>query len=161
MPGPAEARGALVYVEQGCVACHAPPGIGRPAFAPDHAAVGHQGAGRLREVIRHPEGFHAGTIMPAYHLAEGDERDLLAYLASRKGGPPAAAPAEAARPCASCHAARAPADFEHGCAYLAARAEELSCARCHDRVPEGDRCDFVEAHRALCPVCHETAGGAG
>jgi len=161
MPGPAEARGALVYVDQGCVACHAPPGNDRPAFAPDHAAVGFHGAERLREVIRHPEAFHPGTIMPAYDLAEGDERDLVAYLSARKGGRPAAAPAAAERPCASCHAKAAGADFEHGCAYIAARAEELSCARCHDSVPEGDRCAFVDSHRALCPVCHEaTAGGS-
>lgn len=162
MPGPAEARGALVYVEQGCVACHAPPGIARPSFAPDHAAVGLQGPERLREVIRHPEAFHPGTIMPAYDLPEGDERDLVAYLSSRKGGRPAAAPPAAKKTCASCHATTAPAapaDFEHGCAFIAARQKELSCARCHDRVPEGDRCAFVESHRALCPVCHETVAG--
>ena len=154
----AEGRGALVYVAQGCVACHAPPGAARPAFAPDHGAVGLVGAERLREVIRHPESFHPGTIMPAYALGEREEDDLVAYLLTKRGEAPAAAPEGASRSCASCHAA-APTDPPHRCVYIADRKEELSCARCHDTVPAGERCAFVESHRALCPVCHETAAG--
>lgn len=157
----AEGRGALRYVELGCIACHAPPGAIRRAHAPDHAAVGLLGAEALRQAIRHPESTHPPTMMPAYAevLDEaGGEGELLAFLLARRGPPPASAPAGADKPCGSCHAAAAaaPAGWGHRCVYISDRREELSCARCHDALPAGGRCAFVDEHRPTCTICHET-----
>lgn len=158
VPRGAEAKGALLYLELGCVACHVPPGVARPAFAPDHSAVGLLGEARLREVIRQPERAHPGTIMPAYRLDEEDEADLVAFLSARRSGLPAPAPVAATKPCASCHAAGAETGAGHRCAYLADRRDELACVRCHETVPSGERCAFVESHRPSCTVCHRVEG---
>lgn len=75
-------RGARLYTEHGCVACHAPAvGLG-PSLA--HAGGIHW-PGYLRRAILEPAAFHVpgyATAMPALPLQADEVEDLVAYLVS-------------------------------------------------------------------------------
>lgn len=75
-------RGARLYTERGCVACHA-PGAG---LGPDLAhAGGIHWPGYLRRAILDPAAFRVpgyATAMPALPLQADEVEDLVAYLMS-------------------------------------------------------------------------------
>lgn len=75
-------RGARLYVEHGCAACHAPTA----AIGPDLShAGGIHWPGYLRRAIREPSAFLVpgyGAIMPTLPLQADDIDDLVAYLTS-------------------------------------------------------------------------------
>lgn len=75
-------RGARLYTERGCAACH-PPGAGQ---GPDLAhAGGIHWPGYLRRAILEPAAFRVpgyATAMPALPLQADEVEDLVAYLMS-------------------------------------------------------------------------------
>lgn len=77
-------RGAVVYEEKACLACHAIEGFGG-AYGPDLSGIGAQWTtGEMSMVI-----LHGADNMPAYQgIIEQDDLDaLLAFLASRQADP--------------------------------------------------------------------------
>jgi mono/diheme cytochrome c family protein len=111
LAGSAEARGRLVYIQEGCIHCHSqyvrsgtrdvawwgparsidrgerPPLIGTRRQGPDLAQVGNRRGEVWQEAhLRDPRRLNPGSRMPSYaYLFEGDGqrgRDLVAYLMS-------------------------------------------------------------------------------
>jgi cytochrome c oxidase subunit 2 len=91
--GPVAQRGAQVFAEQRCTACHTVRGVGPPAsIGPDLTHVGSRlhlaagtlpmGAASLREWIAHPQRSKPGARMPSYErLDDGDLHALAVFLA--------------------------------------------------------------------------------
>ena len=112
------ARGARLFVERGCVACHR-DGRGKlpdSTVGPDLSAAGARlSPAWVAAWLRRPSRYNPETRMPELRLGEDEVRDLTRYLASL-GAPPAAPPG-----------APEPALVRRG----RALAQELGCPGCH------------------------------
>ncbi len=82
---PLERRGAAVFAEQGCAACHTVAGAGGSA-GPDLTRVGRRrDSAWLRRFLADPSALKPGTEMPAYGDLRPEELDaLVGYLEALK-----------------------------------------------------------------------------
>lgn len=110
----AAGRGAALFEELQCSACHAhgsaaarprryaegaTPDSDALALAPDLALTRHRfQSGMLVEWLLHPQGVDPKTLMPNFHLTESQAASIAAFLWFSSEEPPALAPIQARLP---------------------------------------------------------------
>lgn len=152
--------GGRAYLSRGCNFCHlGAKGLGYAGvFAPPLFAIGGRGSAYLTQMLHEPKKIFPATVMPAYHLPEGEERALLAYLISLRGDfVPPAQPALSKQTCTSCHSAKAAGGKPHRCTWIKEESATLACKSCHKKdLPTGTaECMYIRERRKECGICHE------
>jgi ubiquinol-cytochrome c reductase cytochrome b subunit len=75
-------NGAQTFVSNACASCHKVNGIGGDIGPSLNGLVNRRSEGWVRAHFAAPRKLSPGSIMPPYHFAQKDERDLIGYLFS-------------------------------------------------------------------------------
>jgi cytochrome c2 len=74
--------GAQAFVANACASCHRVNGIGGDIGPPLNGLANRRSEAWVRAHFASPRKLSPGSIMPPYHLAQKEERDLIIYLFS-------------------------------------------------------------------------------
>jgi len=75
-------RGAVVYQDEHCAACHMVNGVGMKLGPPLNGLAKRQTRSWVDDHFANPQKLSPGSIMPPYQLSGEDKRNLTAYLFS-------------------------------------------------------------------------------